>query len=146
MFTETEVIHMAVRTRTKTGSTRKKVTRARTTSTRKKAAGTRRARTATTSRRAGAAVSARASAKRRGAGGLDQKVRPDPVLAAVVGAAPMARTQVVKKFWAYVKARDLQAKNDRRKINSDDKLRPLFGGKKQVTMFEVTGLLARHAR
>jgi chromatin remodeling complex protein RSC6 len=146
MFTETEVIHMAVRTRTKTRSTRKKATRTRAASTRKKAASTRTARTATATRRAGGAAASRAGAKRRGAGGLDQKVRPDPVLAAVVGAAPMARTQVVKKFWAYVKARDLQAKNDRRKINSDEKLRPLFGGKKQVTMFEVTGLLARHAR
>ena len=67
------------------------------------------------------------------------------MLAAVVGANAVARTQLVKKFWDYVKAQGLQSKTDRRKINSDDKLRPLFGGKRQVSMFEVPKLLARHS-
>jgi chromatin remodeling complex protein RSC6 len=73
-------------------------------------------------------------------------VQPDAALALVVGKAALPRTQIVRKFWDYVKANDLQARNDRRKINADERLRPLFGGKRQISMFEVTRLLVRHAR
>jgi upstream activation factor subunit UAF30 len=93
---------------------------------------------------ASAGASGRASP---GAGaGLRQKVRPDQQLAAVVGSTPLPRTEVVKKFWSYVKDNGLQAREDRRRINADDKLRPIFGGKRQVSMFEVARLLAAHAR
>jgi upstream activation factor subunit UAF30 len=77
--------------------------------------------------------------------GLAQKVHPDEQLAAVVGSKALPRTQLVKKFWDYIKSQGLQAEKDRRKINADDKLRPLFGGKRQVTMFDVTRILAQHA-
>jgi chromatin remodeling complex protein RSC6 len=73
-------------------------------------------------------------------------VQPDEALAAVIGKTAMARTQVVRKFWDYVKSHNLQARNDRRKINADERLRPLFGGKRQIDMFEVTRVLVRHAR
>ena len=89
---------------------------------------------------------AKAQASRRGGGGgLTQPVKPDEVLAAVVGSRPMPRTQVVSKFWDYVKSHKLQAANDRRKINADETLRPLFGGKRQISMFEVTRVLVQHA-
>ena len=95
--------------------------------------------------RARAAAPARASRRGGGGGGLTQPVKPDEVLAAVVGSRPMPRTQVVSKFWDYVKSHKLQAANDRRKINADERLRPLFGGKRQISMFEVTRLLVQHA-
>ena|SRR5215471_2723390 len=135
---------MAVRTRTKRAATRKSTTgtrKARPATARRTAKRTT-TRTTTKMRRAGR----RAPSAKRGAGGLSQKVRPDVMLAAVVGGAAVARTQLVKKFWDYVKAQGLQSKTDRRKINSDEKLRPLFGGRRQVSMFEVPALLARHAR
>jgi chromatin remodeling complex protein RSC6 len=122
-------------------------TRTRTRSSRKQPAKTRGARSASRGR-AGQATGGRASARSgRGAGGgLSQKVQPDEALAAVIGKTAMPRTQVVRKFWDYVKSHNLQARNDRRKINADERLRPLFGGKRQIDMFEVTRVLVRHAR
>lgn len=97
--------------------------------------------TAKAAAKRGTAASGSASPAR----GLAQKVQPDEQLAAVVGKQPLPRTQLVKKFWEYVKSKGLQAENDRRKITADDKLRPLFGGKRQITMFDVSRLLAQHA-
>lgn len=65
-------------------------------------------------------------------------------LEAVVGPGPMARGQVVKKLWEYIKANDLQNPANKRNIFADDKLLPLFGGKKEVTMFEMTKLVSGH--
>jgi chromatin remodeling complex protein RSC6 len=86
----------------------------------------------------------RASRTKQPRGGLAQKVEPDDKLAAVVGRGALPRSEVVRKFWRYVKTNNLQAPNDRRKINADDKLKPLFGGKKQMTMFDVSRVLAQH--
>src|SRR4051812_41424451 len=99
---------MAARTRTKTRSSRKQMTR-----TRARAATTGRARAATTGRaRAGAAAARTRARSRRGVrGGLSQKVQPDAALALIVGKAAVARTQLVRKFWAYVKTHNLQARN-----------------------------------
>lgn len=72
--------------------------------------------------------------------------KPDDSLAAVVGAAPIPRTQVVKKLWAYIKKNGLQDKKNRRNINADDKLKKVFGGKKTVNMFEMTKLVSRHLK
>jgi len=66
---------------------------------------------------------------------------PTPVLAAVIGAGPMPRTEVVKKIWVYIKANKLQDSVNKRMINGDDKLRAVFGGKRQVSMFEMTKLI-----
>lgn len=65
-------------------------------------------------------------------------------LEAVTGAGPMARGQVVKKVWEYIKANNLQNPANKRNILADDKLRPLFGGKDEVTMFEMTKLISQH--
>ncbi len=70
---------------------------------------------------------------------------PSPQLAAVVGSAPLPRTEVVKKVWEHIKAAKLQDAANKRMINADDKLRAVFG-KSQVTMFEMTKLLNSHLK
>ena len=64
-------------------------------------------------------------------------LQPSSQLAAVVGNSPMPRTQVISKLWAYIKRNGLQDAKNRRAINADEKLRPLFGGRSQVTMFDL---------
>ena len=64
-------------------------------------------------------------------------------LAAVIGAGPFPRTEVTKKLWAYIKKHDLQDAKNRRNINADDKLKPIFK-KDQVSMFEMTKLVSKH--
>jgi len=71
---------------------------------------------------------------------------PDGALAAVVGGAPLPRTQVTKKLWAYIKRNGLQDSKNRRMINADAKLRPVFNGKSQVSMFEMTKLVNKHMK
>jgi chromatin remodeling complex protein RSC6 len=69
---------------------------------------------------------------------------PSSQLAAVVGSSPLPRTEVTKKLWAYIKRNGLQDSKNRRAINADDKLRPVFGGKSQVSMFDMTKMVNRH--
>ncbi len=71
-------------------------------------------------------------------------VTPDATLAAVVGSSPLPRTELTKKLWAYIKKNGLQDKKVRTQINADDKLKPVFGGKKSVSMFEMTKLVSGH--
>jgi chromatin remodeling complex protein RSC6 len=71
-------------------------------------------------------------------------VTPDATLAAVVGANPLPRTELTKKLWAYIKKNGLQDKKVRTQINADDKLKAVFGGKKSVSMFEMTKLVSGH--
>ena len=73
-------------------------------------------------------------------------VQPSEDLAKVVGKKPIPRTEVTKKVWDYIKANDLQDPQNRRMINADDKLRPVFGGKEQVSMFEMTKLVNEHLK
>jgi chromatin remodeling complex protein RSC6 len=70
---------------------------------------------------------------------------PSATLAAVIGSEPLPRTEVTKKIWEYIKKHDLQDPANRRNINADDKLRPLFG-KDQVSMFELTKLVSTHLK
>lgn len=70
---------------------------------------------------------------------------PSAALAAVVGAAPLPRTEVVSKMWIYIKKHNLQDSVNRRAINADDKLKAVFG-KDQVTMFEMAGLIGNHLK
>jgi DNA topoisomerase III len=70
-------------------------------------------------------------------------LKPSAELAAVIGAEPVARTEVIKKLWDYIKANGLQDAKDKRSINADAKLRPVFG-KPQVTMFELAGIVGKH--
>ena len=73
-------------------------------------------------------------------------VQPDDALAAVVGNKPIPRTEVTKKLWAYIKKKGLQDAKNKRMINADDSLKPIFGGKKQVSMFEMTKLVSKHVK
>lgn len=70
---------------------------------------------------------------------------PSPVLAAVIGASAIPRTQVVKKLWDYIKRNKLQDSQNRRNINADDKLKALFG-KNTVSMFEMTKIVSKHLK
>jgi len=70
-------------------------------------------------------------------------VTPSEKLAAVVGATPIPRTEVTKKLWAYIKKNKLQDSKNKRNINADDKLKPIFK-KDQVSMFEMTKLVSKH--
>ena len=65
-------------------------------------------------------------------------------LASVIGPAPMPRTEVTKKIWHYIKEHKLQDTTNKRLINADDKLKAVFGGKTQVSMFEMTKLVSGH--
>lgn len=71
-------------------------------------------------------------------------VTPDATLAAVVGSKPLPRTEMTKKLWAYIKKNGLQDKKNKRMINADDALKAVFGGKAQVSMFDMTKLVSKH--
>ena len=73
-------------------------------------------------------------------------LQPDDVLAAVVGSKPLPRTEVVKKLWDYIKKNKLQDQKNKRNINADSALKPVFGGKSQVSMFEMTKLVSQHLK
>ena len=79
-------------------------------------------------------------------GGLAQKVQPDAQLGKVTGNAPMTRSEITKKVWDYVKKHNLQDAKNRRMINADDTLRPIFNGQNQVSMFEMTKLVNQHVK
>jgi len=87
-----------------------------------------------------------AAKKRKPNAAFMKPLQPSAALAAVVGDKALPRTEVTKKLWAYIKRNKLQDKNKRIMINADDRLKPVFGGKKQVTMFEMTKLVARHLK
>jgi len=78
--------------------------------------------------------------------GFMKPLQPDTALAAIVGEKPLPRTEVVKNLWAYIKKNDLQDPKNKRNINADEKLTVVFGGKKQVNMFEMTKLISAHLK
>ena len=71
---------------------------------------------------------------------------PSEALADVIGSKAMPRTQVTKKLWDYIKKHKLQDSKNRRNINADEALKQVFGGKKQVSMFEMTKLVSKHLK
>ena len=73
-------------------------------------------------------------------------VTPSPALAEVIGSKPVPRTEVTKKLWAYIKKNGLQDAKNRRMIKADAALKPVFGGKAQVNMFEMTKLVGKHLK
>jgi upstream activation factor subunit UAF30 len=93
-----------------------------------------------------AAKAKKPAAKRKPNAAFMKPMTPSSTLAAVVGSTPMPRTEVTSKLWGYIKKNNLQDKTNRRMINGDDKLREVFGGKKQVSMFEMTKLVAKHLK
>ena len=88
----------------------------------------------------------KSAAKRKPNPAFMKPMNPDATLGAVVGMSAMPRTEVTKKIWGYIKRNGLQDKKNRRMINADDKLRPVFGGKSQVSMFEMTKLVNKHLK
>jgi chromatin remodeling complex protein RSC6 len=82
--------------------------------------------------------------KRKPNAAFMRPMQPDEALAAVVGAKPIPRTEITKKIWIYIKKHKLQDAKNRRMINADDKLKHVFGRKKQVSMFEMTKLVSQH--
>ncbi|WP_348696304.1 SWIB/MDM2 domain-containing protein [Duganella fentianensis] len=93
-----------------------------------------------------AAVKKAPAAPRKPNAAFMKAMTPSAALAAVVGAAPLPRTEVTKKVWDYIKKLDLQDPANRRMINADDKLKAVFGGKAQVSMFEMTKLISDHLK
>ena len=82
--------------------------------------------------------------KRTPSAAFMRPVQPDNALSAVVGSSPLPRTELTKKLWAYIKRNGLQDSKNRRAITADDKLLPVFGGKSQVTMFDMTKMVNKH--
>jgi upstream activation factor subunit UAF30 len=95
-----------------------------------------------------AAAKKQGGAKKEGAarGGLARTVQPSADLSPVVGSNPMTRAEVTKKVWEYIKKNGLQDKTNKRMINADANLGKVFGGKKQVSMFEMTKLVSNHLK
>jgi upstream activation factor subunit UAF30 len=77
---------------------------------------------------------------------LMKPIQPDAVLGVVVGTKPLPRSQMTKKLWDYIKKNKLQDAKKRTQINADDELKAVFGGKKQVSMFEMTKLVSAHVK
>jgi len=92
------------------------------------------------------AAAKKPAAKRKPNAAFMKPMTPSAVLAAVVGAIPLPRTEVTKKIWDYIKKNKLQNAVNKRLIDADEKLRAVFGGKKQVSMFEMTKLVSNHLK
>jgi upstream activation factor subunit UAF30 len=86
------------------------------------------------------------SSKRKPNAAFMKPMTPSSALAEVVGSKAMPRTEVTKKIWQYIKRKGLQDSKNRRNINADDALKAVFGGKKTVTMFEMTKLVNKHLK
>jgi upstream activation factor subunit UAF30 len=96
-----------------------------------------------TAKKATKKVAKKAKTKRKPNAAFMRPLTPSDALAAIVGAKPLPRTQVVKKLWGYIRNHKLQDSVNRRNINADDKLRKVFG-KGTVSMFEMTKLVSKH--
>ena len=106
-------------------------------------------------KKGGARKSAKSGAKKGGAkkaakrtpnAAFMKAMNPSPQLSTVVGSAPLPRTEVTKKLWAYIKRKGLQDAKNRRQINADENLKPIFGGKSSVSMFGMTKLVNKHLK
>jgi len=84
---------------------------------------------------------AKKAAKRKPNAAFMAPLTSSPALAAVIGGTPMPRTQMIKKIWDYIKKNKLQDSKNKRMINADEKLKVLFGGKKQISMFDLAKIV-----
>ena len=96
-----------------------------------------------TAKKATKKAAKRTGAKRKPNAAFMKAMQPSDQLAEVIGSSPMPRTEVTKKLWAYIKRKGLQDKKNRRMINADENLRPIFR-RDQVSMFEMTKLVNKH--
>ena len=101
--------------------------------------------TAKTAKKAGGAKKKTGGGRRPNAAFM-APVTPSAQLSEVVGNKPLPRTELTKKLWAYIKKNGLQDQKNRRMINSDDRLKPIFGGKAQVSMFDMTKMVNKHVK
>jgi chromatin remodeling complex protein RSC6 len=88
----------------------------------------------------------KSGSKRKPNAAFMKPMTPSATLAEVVGSKAIPRTEVTKKIWQYIKRKGLQDSKNRRNINADDALKAVFGGKKTVTMFEMTKLVNKHLK
>ena len=88
----------------------------------------------------------KSASKRKPSAAFMKPMTPSAQLATVVGSSPLPRTEVTKKLWAYIRRKGLQDNKNRRMINADDNLRPVFNGSRQVSMFEMTRLVNKHLK
>ena len=89
---------------------------------------------------------AKKAAKRTPNAAFMTPLNPSPVLAEVIGSKPLPRTEIVKKIWDYIKKNNLQDKKNRRMINADSKLKVVFGGKDQVSMFDLAKIVSKNVK
>jgi len=92
------------------------------------------------------AAKKKTTSKRKPGGAFMAPLTPSDALAAVVGAKPLPRTEVVKKLWQYIKKQNLQDPKNRRNVRADANLAKVFGGKQVVSMFEMTKLVSKHLK
>ena len=92
------------------------------------------------------ATSKKGSSSKGGGKGLAAEVTPSADLSAIVGDKPIPRSEITKRVWDYIKQHGLQDQQNKRMINADDNLKKVFGGKKQVSMFEMTALVNKHLK
>jgi len=88
----------------------------------------------------------KAAKKRKPNAAFMAALQPSALLSEVVGSKPLPRTEVIKKIWDYIKKNGLQDSKNRRMINADDKLKPIFDGKNQVSMFELAKVVSKHVK
>jgi chromatin remodeling complex protein RSC6 len=112
-------------------------------SAKKKSAGKKRTAKKSSARKSGKKKS---GTKRVPSAAFMKPMTPSAQLATVVGSSPLPRTEVTKKLWAYIRRKGLQDSKNRRMINADDNLRPVFNGVRQVSMFEMTRLVNKHLK
>jgi upstream activation factor subunit UAF30 len=84
--------------------------------------------------------------KRKPSAAFMKPVQPDEMLAAIIGSEPVPRTQVTKKLWDYIRSHNLQDPANKTRIIADEKLKAVFDGREQVTMFEMTKLIFNHVK
>lgn len=89
-------------------------------------------------------AAAKAPAAKKAGSAFNKSMTISPELAAVIGAGARPRTEVTSAIWDYIKKHDLQDPKNKRNILADEKLKAVFGGKKEVTMFEMTALVSKH--
>ena len=112
----------------------------------KKGAAKKGAKKSSAKKSSGRKTAKRSGAKRTPNAAFMKPMQPDAQLAMVVGNSPMPRTEITKKLWAYIKRKGLQDAKNRRQINADENLKPVFGGKSNVSMFEMTKLVNKHIK
>ena len=92
------------------------------------------------------ATESQTKGKRRPSAAFMKPVQPDEKLGAIIGTEPMPRTEVTRKLWDYIRQHNLQDPANKTRINADDRLKEVFDGRDQVTMFEMTKLIFNHVK